>query len=124
MRILLSIVGIHRSFRADHESVDTGVSAAWTMPVTREMTSNIQSVEYNNMRYDPPEDSLSARAQSLVNKNERDGGHQDAAIVQAEEHSTVPGELPKGSFASKAQSAAEKNLVGGRMRSVYDVSRK
>ncbi|KAH9837815.1 uncharacterized protein C8Q71DRAFT_856996 [Rhodofomes roseus] len=82
----------------------------------------LQSEEHKTLGYRPPTGSLTAQAQSGVDKRAQEPVTKElAAEIQGQEHKAV-GHLPEsGSLAATAQSLADKNANDGGDRTLGDV---
>ncbi|KIJ34894.1 hypothetical protein M422DRAFT_34840 [Sphaerobolus stellatus SS14] len=133
---ILHDVAASDAARTNHKQVE---NLEWATTIEGDVYNPSNAPMSKGLGYPPPDGSLSNRAQSLADKNERDGrmramdpaimrvaagfpvSKADSAAVQSDEKSTMGVELPKGSFASQAQSAADLNWNDGGLRSIYDV---
>ncbi|GJJ09208.1 hypothetical protein Clacol_003430 [Clathrus columnatus] len=124
------------SLAAQTQSLTDRLENASTQPMTKDIASDLMSLEHHGMGY-TPSGSIAAEAQSKADKNENDGGNRTmnpavmrvamgapvskgiAAKVMAEENAKL-GEVPRGSIAAQAQAAADKNVMDGGNRGVYD----
>jgi len=90
--------------------------------LTVEEARKLQSEEQKALGYRPPPGSLSAEAQSIADKRDREPVTKElAAEIMSEEHKRL-GHRPKpGSFAATIQSLADKNQQYGTKLTIADI---